>query len=141
MGNRSPEISISFSISGRDFDPNECTSAIGLAPTETWRQKRRHLQSRTDLANTAWIIASPWTERDSIDEAVLTMVEDILPYQQGVVEYSRKRGLSVVLNCSVRIWSDAPLYTLRLHTMKGLVALCAEFGLDIYDYRDRSENG
>lgn len=139
MENRGSQILVSFSISGRDFDTEQCSARVGRRPSETWQQERPHLKERRDLANTAWMVSSGWEEGDSLDEAVAKLLDEVWPYAERIRQYSLEQGLSLTLNCSVRVWSDAPQYTLSVDVMRKLVHLGAEFGLDIYDYREDSK--
>jgi hypothetical protein len=132
---RTPDILVSFSISGRDFDLDECSMRIGRKATRTWRQRHKHLQGRVDLANTSWAVETDWRPCESVDEAVSSLLEDVWPYRDTIIEYVTNHGLPTNLECSVRIWSDAPLYGLSVESMRKLVALNTEFSLGLYDYR------
>jgi hypothetical protein len=136
---RTPELLVAFSIKGRNFDLAECSARIGREATRTWIQRHEHMVQRRDIANTVWTIASAWTGGDSVDEAVGVLLDEIWPYRAAITGYVADRDLSANLECSVRIWSEAPLYSLSVETMRRLVALGAEFSLDLYDYREDAD--
>ena len=137
---RDPDISVTFSIHGGDFDPDDCSAKIGREPTEIWRQKRSDLAVRPDLAGLAWILATPWAPQDSVDEAVRALLDEIWGHRDEVLAYVQRHALSIVVECSVRIWSLDPLYNLTVETIQRLAHLGAEFALGLYDYREEDES-
>ena len=131
-----PRISTHFVISGRDFDPEKCSEALGLKPSTVWRQKLEHLKARSDLANTEWQIGLDKRPLYSLDEAVLEVLGLIWPARKRIRAFLFESNLNVTLVCSVSINADRPEYCLSPTTLGRLAVLHCEFCLDIFDYSD-----
>ena len=131
-----PHLSTHFIISGRDFDPEKCSEALGLRPSNIWRQRLEHLRARDDLADTEWQIGFDKRQLYSLDEAVLEVLELIWPARDRIRAFLSGSDLKATLTCSVTIQVDRPEYCLSPTAMKKLTALHCEFCLDIFDYSD-----
>ena len=131
-----PKISISFVISGRDFDPNICSVALGLQPSNVWRQQREHLKDRIDLPNVEWQLGFDGRALYSLDEAAAEVVDLIWPARERIRAFISQSGLRATLACSVRIDADRPEYCLSSEVMRKLGWLDCKFCLDIFDYSD-----
>jgi len=87
------EILAELWISGRNWDPNECTASIGLGPTRTW-QGKPFLRARVDLDTDAWVMGAPKRESYSIDEVVREVVDRYITYasiRQGARHLGQRR--------------------------------------------------
>ncbi len=131
-----PSLSTHFVISGRDFDPDQCSEALGLKPSNVWRQKLEHLRARDDLANTEWQIGFNKRPLYSVNEAVIEVLDLIWLARDRIRVFISESDLKAALVCSVTIQADRPEYCLSPVAMEKLAALNCEFCLDIYDYSD-----
>ena len=134
------EISTFVGVSGRGFDVDECTRAIGREPTEIWRQKRPHLRERVDLPDTEWMVGFQWRPFDAVDDAVRETISQIWDARSRFVAFAEAHHLSRFLVCSVRIWRERPLYNLTAQSLRQLGELGVEFSLDIYDYSEDDDD-
>jgi hypothetical protein len=108
----SPTISTYFYIAGWDLDPAACTSAIGLEPSEIWRQKREELKRRDDLPSVSWNIGHERRESHSVSEAVDTVLDLVWPARDRVKAFVLGKGLEVGVACTGTIQRDRPVYDL-----------------------------
>lgn len=129
-----PELKTYFCISGWDFDPAMVTSAIGLEPSEVWKQKHAHLLHRKDIPNTCWSLGRGEQQNYSVSEAVDEVLDLIWPKRAEIKKFVMNDSFDVGIDCSVTIWEDRPVYDLSAKVIKRLADLGCEFGLDIYDY-------
>lgn len=134
--NSAPKISVSFVISGRDFDPDACSAALGLQPSNIWRQQREHLKNVLALPNVEWQLGFEGKEFYSLDEATSEVVALIWPTREQVRTFVSQNGLRATLACSVRIDADRPEYCLSSDVMSKLGWLDCKFCLDIFDYSE-----
>lgn len=130
-----------LTVSGRDFDLEECTRFIGLFPTRTWQQAHAHLTKRIDLPNTEWSIGIEKGEFDSLSDAVNAVIGMVWEKRSRVRDYAERHGLEISFICNVTIWNDAPEYSLSADDIQRLGSLGANFGLDIFDYRSQEDDG
>lgn len=131
-----PKISVSFVISGRDFDPDTCSAALGLQPSNIWKQQREHLGKVLDLPNVEWQLGFDGKKLYSLDEAAAEVVGLIWPARERIRTFISQNELRATLACSVRIDVDRPEYCLSSDVMSKLGWLDCKFCLDIFDYSD-----
>ena len=129
-----PKLKTYFYISGWDFDPAMVTLAIGLEPSEVWKQKHKHLLHRKDIPNTCWSLGIGKQRNYSVSEAVDEVLDLIWPKRAEIKKFVMNDSVNVGIDCSVTIWEDRPVYDLSAKVIKRLADLGCEFGLDIYDY-------
>jgi len=129
-------MAVYLTLSGRDFDPDECTRAIGLEPTKIWQQRHEHLRARTDLDNVNWSVGIDEATGGTVSSAVDELLDRVWANRDAIVAHARSRGLRITLSCAVRIHTDAPEYLLAADTIGRVAELGAEFVLDIFDYRE-----
>ncbi len=131
-------LAVFLTLAGRDFDPDECTRVIGLAPTRIWRQRHEHLQARVDLDNVNWSVGTDEASHDVVSDAVDEVLDRVWSHREAIVRHAQQHGLRITLSCAVRIHTDAPEYSLAPRTIQRLAELGAEFVLDVFDYREEA---
>lgn len=129
-----PTMSAHFFLSGRDFDVDEVTKVIGIAPTETWRQSRRELVARRDLPTQCWKFGYKNRPCESVDDIVSEVLGAIWPNRVRLLEYLENTPLDCGVECAVSIYGERPIYELLSETVKKIADLDCRFILDIYDY-------
>jgi lambda repressor-like predicted transcriptional regulator len=129
-------MAVYLTLAGRDFDPDECTRAIGLEPTKIWRQRHEHLRARTDLDNVNWSVGIDQATSGAVSGAVNELLDRVWDHREAIVAHAAARGLRITLSCAVRIHVDAPEYLLSADTIRRVAGLGAELVLDIFDYRE-----
>jgi len=129
-------IGVFLTLGGRDFDPEECTRVVGLLPAKVWAQRYEHLRGRVDLDNVNWSVGFEEKEYDGISDAVDEVLERVWPYRDKLVTYAEQHGLRITVNCNVRIYAEAPEYSLSASTVQRLAELKAGVLMDIFDYRE-----
>ena len=129
-----PLISCHFVISGRDFDPKECTEELGLEPAEVWKQNRPDL-ARVAVLNTAeWSVGLAKRPADTIEEVISAVTEQVWEARSRIKEFVQRRHLAATLVCSVTIVNYPPKYALSRELLAKLGQLGCAFALNIYDY-------
>ncbi len=131
-----PKITATFSIIGRDFDADECTSAIGLEPSEIWRQKIPELQHRIDLPNVNWNIIRESKTLYSVSDVVDQVIDAVWSQRDRIEDYVRGKPLEVWIGCTVTIFRDRPVYDLSAATIRRMADMKCGFMLDVFDYSD-----
>ncbi len=134
-----PELTTYFYIAGWDFDPAICTLAIGLDPSEIWKQEHKHLLGQKDIPNISWNLCRKKQRSYSVSEAVDEVLDLIWHKREEVIRFSMNSNFNVGVTCSVTIHEDRPTYDLSLTTIKRMAGLGCEFSLDIFDYSSDDE--
>jgi lambda repressor-like predicted transcriptional regulator len=129
-------LGVFVTLAGRDFDPDECTRAIGLEPSAVWKQRHEHLQSRLDLDSINWSVGFDEKACDTLSDAVDEVLDRVWPHREAMVRHAAERGLRITVTCTVRIHAAAPEYSLSPRTIERLAELKAGFLMDIFDHRD-----
>lgn len=131
-----PRITAIFSIAGRDFDTDECTSAIGLEPSEIWRQKIPELRQRMDLPNVNWSIRRESKTLYSVSDVVDQVIDAVWSHRDRIEDYVRGKPLEVVITCTVTMFHDRPVLDLSAATIRRMADMKCGFTLDVIDYSD-----
>ena len=129
-----PRLTTYLYIAGRDFEPEICTSTLGIDPTQIWRQKLKHLEHRIDLPNISWRLGRSKRPLYSVSEAVEEVLDLVWPAREKLKMFIESHDFEVGIECSVTIFDDRPVYELLPHTIQRLAVIGCRFGLDIIDY-------
>jgi len=133
---RAPKIRASFCVVGRNWDPHECTEAIGIQPTKIWHQQRPALRKRRDLNTEEWVLVWEKQELYDTDEAVQGVLNMIYPARDRLRAFLQANGLRCTVVCTVFIrgdpTADRPVYELSSQTIERLATLGAGFVLEVY---------
>ena len=131
-----PRITAIFSIAGRDFDSGECTLAIGLEPSEIWRQKIPELRQRADLPNVNWNIIRESKDLHSINDVVHQVIDAVWSHRDRIEDYVRNKPLEVVIACTVTVFDERPELDLSAATIRRMADMKCGFCLDVIDYSE-----
>lgn len=129
----------SFTIAGRDFDPEACTEKLACEPTRVWTQKRAALRNRRDLPNASWAVQEPWFDCDLLDTAARKVLDRVWPHQQAIIEFCSEHDATATIEIGVRVVEDGPEYTLSAATIEQMAALGAALGISIYSEAEEAE--
>lgn len=116
-----------------DFDPDEVTSRIGLAPTQTWRRgdpraPGSSLVHGTDL----WAFGTEEEIGFDLPRHVEHVLLGVSPFVTELSVLRGRLGLTASLNCVVWIGRPTPTFSFPQETLDRISALGA--GLDIDSY-------
>jgi hypothetical protein len=116
-------------IFGRDLDPDEVTSRLGLTPTRVLRAG--HPRPRTSIVEKEglWELKSDLPEDRDLAEHVASVLGKVVPLTHLVREMSGQ--YTVLLACIVHAPSEPPL-ALSRDAVGQLAALGAEVDFDLY---------
>ena len=132
-----PSISATFSLAGRDFDPDECTRTLGITPTKIWRPRRPDLLVQAGLNTLAWYVEQAPTPLYSTDDAVRPVLDIVYPRRVQIREFARDHQLTTAVVCAIKSWGRRAVLELLPDTVSRLSELGASFSIDLYDYSDR----
>lgn len=133
-----PTIEVSLVISGARFDTDECSDQVGLHSTRTWKPRRRLVKQGVLADAQEWHFGIRNQIHASIDDSLSKLFEIVFPHREAVIRYVRYRGLEISLVCNVTIHKERALLQLSRENLAKLVALEADFLLDVFDYSDTS---
>jgi hypothetical protein len=125
MGTK-PQISADLIVVGpaqMDFD--ECSIAVGLTPTRTWRSKV------TTLPIAEWGIGFNKREYDSIELALSELLDMVANHKERIKQFAASKNYAVMVVCAVTVWENPPLYEISPPLIKTLAELEAKFILHI----------
>lgn len=128
-------VECTFSLSGRDVDPDECLGEVGIEEMTVWRPRSEHLRRGTSLPNVALNFSVGPASFETLDDAVRLILARVEPVTDRIVACAAKHGLKASVICLVRVYTDRPLYELSPESMRGMAALGAEFSMDLIDLR------
>ena len=131
-----PLLTTDFCISGWDFDPAICTTALGMEPSQVWRQTNKYILGQTRLPNICWSVGFTKRPLYSVSEAVDEVLDVIWSKRESIKQFSISEEFQVSIVCNVTIEDDRPVYDLSLKTIQCLAELGCDFCLDIFDYSD-----
>jgi hypothetical protein len=131
-----PTIECVFSLAGKNFDPADVSKELGIACTNSWRQKRPWLLSREDLPHAAWELGVGPEPCLNLDDALTKLFDSIRDLTDGIREVAQRRRLKPSVVCIIRITLAVPAYVISSRSIAILSALGAELSLDIADLRE-----
>lgn len=127
----SPLITTAFIISGEMFDPESCTLAIGLQPSEVCVKGAHREGGRPPVATSSWSIHFRRQRLDSIEDGIKNVLDVIWPHRTKIQAFVTSLGLKATFTSNVIVTEERPLYCLSAETMRKMSALDAEFCMDI----------
>jgi hypothetical protein len=125
MGTK-PQISADLIVVGpvqMDFD--ECSTAVGLTPTRTWRSKV------ITLPIAEWGVGFDKQEYGSIDLALSELLDMVANHKERIRQFAALESYAVMVVCAVTVWEEPPLYEISPSHIRTLAELEAKFILHI----------
>ena len=132
------QLSAFMTISGFNWDPNDCTRTIGLEPSEIRRRPERMVRDGKRLI--AWSIGFRRKEFDDTNDALSELMSMVWGHREEIKSFVRNQELEISFECNVTIWKNRPLYCLGPEVLGKLAWFECEFVLDIFDYSEDGEN-
>ena len=132
-------ILVSFFVSGGEWDPDECTRALSLSPTDVRRRGQPGRISRLPARDSEWVMDSPWRDCDSVDDVIRELLDAVWPARDAVVAFCRAKGARAGVVVAVEVLEARPIYEIGRATIERLAFLGAEVSFDIYDLTPHAE--
>ena len=130
-----PRITSSFSISGPDFDPADCTLATGIEPSvAALKGQKRRPKSRFKLLTSVWEVSAIKEESGSIDDGMVEVLDYLWPKKESLKAYLRRSKWSARFSTSLTVFDKRPLYVLGPETLSRMSYFGVDYTLDIHDY-------
>lgn len=129
-----PRISSLMVISGHDFAFEQCSRAIGLEPTETWR-KEIDLPAAPEAE---WRVGFRKLRVSDLDDAMSVLLNRVWPRRSEIMRFASDNGLKVSFGCNVTIQDTPPRYRLSVETLRKIAEFQSDILLDVFDYSDRA---
>jgi hypothetical protein len=123
-------------VTGGSWDPEDCTTALGIRPTRTFRRGTSLRLRGHPAPDGVWFIDTEWTEVVSTDDAVARLVSQVWGSRSAIQQFCRKNNATIDVEVTVEIYDERPIFELTSGTMARLLRLGANFGIDIFDYRE-----
>ena len=125
-------IKVNFIITGK-FIPSEITCALGVKPTDTWRQGDVYKDTLVTFKHDGWELYSDEIESLDLNGEILKIINLIYPYSFQLKEITKRLNLDIEVACE--IWVEDyqyPTIYFEREVLSKLVDLNAEFGISIY---------
>jgi hypothetical protein len=122
-----------------DFDPEEVTSIIGVAPTEFWHKGDINPVSHHERKFSRWSLYSSLDPAQPIVEHIRDVLKQLAPYVDRVnaVPTTIERGMQTV----AYFHSDTPWFHFDEDVVAGCAAMNLSIDCDFYTlYSDRRED-
>jgi hypothetical protein len=127
-----PKIKVAFCVSG-EFDPDELTRILSIAPTEVRRRGERTPLGRTQVRTTSWCFEEVRYGDLCIEDSVNAMLDVLWRRRDDISIFCAEWAVSLVLVVTISFYQEKPACSLGPSTMRRISDLGATFGLDIYD--------
>lgn len=136
LDQETPQISVSLVLGSDDLDPDACSEAIGISPTEVWRQKHKSFLNVDTVPNVQWIISTDKIMSYSIDEPLSQLLDLVYVREEEIRRYVADTAVKCVVTCNVTFKGDRPLYEISNRNLERIGRLGASFQMDIFDYSE-----
>jgi hypothetical protein len=130
----STRIRVDVTIFGSPLDHDEVTTALGLAPTATWRKGDLVPQTILTCELDGWQVSSGYRASLDLGALVREVITPFLARKEAIARLRETRGADIEVECVIDIGrdSESPAFTLENDLLQGLVELGAELDVDIY---------
>jgi hypothetical protein len=122
-------ITVSFSIEGRDFDPDLLSEIAGCSPTEIWHPNPRFLavnprlfEDCPDWPKLGWIFELVRHPCWSIDDAIGEDLEPFRERREQIVYFAKQHGCSIHIRCQLFGDETVIVYMIETGTIDDLAA-------------------
>jgi Domain of unknown function (DUF4279) len=127
-----PEVSVSFTLTGADFDPDQISAILGINPTATWRLGDRVGQSAIHRRHNGWTLRIGPEFRFDWDQLLRQLLDDLDSVTDDLL-----KSLIVELRlypeivCVAYVYDATPSFHLNLSDLERIQRLSADVDLDI----------
>jgi hypothetical protein len=125
-----------FYISGGEWDPSACTTALALEPRKMRRRGEVSRPQGPPAPANEWTLESEWVDVDSTDEPVAHLLDRLWPIRSAVRGFVEANAASCGVVVVVEILRERPVFELTKASLTRLADLGAAFSFDIYDLRE-----
>ena len=134
-------IMASFAILGGEWDPDECTERLGIAPSSLRRRGYSSAPNRPAAKQPEWTLDTTWVDVDSTDDCLRPLLDLIWPHRDAILSFSCEKEARVLVLVVIEVLRERPVYEVSPQTVQRLADLGAELNFDIYDLRVASDGG
>jgi hypothetical protein len=134
-----PIITTGLSIGGHDFNPDELTSLLGIAPTQIWRQTREWIKACLPDTNTIeWRYEKRDQRESSLGEAIEAIFNVFWSKKEEIKAFMLENRLKMHVHC--RPFGDASVvvYSIEPDVMRKMTFFGASLSLRIYKHELQS---
>ena len=122
-------ITVSFSIEGRNFDPDLLSEVAGCSPTKIWHPNPRFLKANPRLfedypkwPKIGWIYELVKHPHWSIDDAIREVLAPFRAHREQIVAFARKHECSIHVRCQLFGDETVIVYMIETATVADLAA-------------------
>lgn len=121
------QITTTFTLGGREFDPDRFSLVAGRTPTEIWRAKALGVKDNPSFPQIEWNYFHAKQPRRSIDEAIRRILFDFEQQREQIVAFARSFNCS--LHLSLELHGDPTVIVYRIE--RDTVELLSAFGCSV----------
>lgn len=131
-----PQISAFMTITGFDWDAEECADGIGIEPFQILRQPAAMVRGKRWVK---FMVGFRRRHFDDTHDALLELMGMIWERREAIRSFVSAHDLELSFACNITIWKDRPLYRLGPEALEKLAWFEKDLVLDIFDYSEGSE--
>lgn len=129
-----PKFSVFINVGSTNWNPEECTRAVGLQPSQVWRQPDNMV--RGGQRRSEWSYGFEKRSFYVLDEALGALLDEVWDYREEIRRFGAQDGFDLAITCTVTISKDRPEYTVSARVLGKLAWFECELGLDVFDYSE-----
>ncbi len=137
MDKTNNEISVAFTLTDFDCDPEEITARVGITPTKTWRvgdfiNKKKTMKYEYN----GWKLHSKIEKNADLESHIISVLEQLKSGWESLVKISQSYYTEI--SCAIYIYSDTerPAIHFSKQIIQKIAELNAEIDVDIYILTD-----
>ena len=128
-----PRLKMTLWVAGPEGVSSQCTEAVGLEPSRTWRARP---ETPPEFEREAWLLELTTLDTYEVGVAVDLLLDHLKGHEDRLRQFAERSGIEVAVTCGVHIDNERGIYELKASTMARLASIGARFSMDIFDYRE-----
>jgi hypothetical protein len=130
-----------FILTGINFNPEEITSFLGIAPTKTWRLGDQIQTSLLTYKHDGWLLSTGEEESLDLNNQLRSVIDQLKPHFSKIKEVCARLNLEAEIGFAVYVENGE---TPALHFDKDIVQIAAdlnaEIDIDLYVFSSSEED-
>ena len=135
------EVTVSFTLTAVDLDPDEVTLMLRQQPTKAWRVGDAiHPNALVRYQQSGWRLASELPSSSTLEDHVRAVLDRLAPVSVAAMELGNRYDAEVT--CVMRIFgADRPPLHLPKDLVKRVAELNADVDIDLYVFLTSGDGG
>lgn len=134
MDKTNNEISVAFTLTDFDCDPEEITARVGITPTKTWIMGDFINKKKTiKYEYNGWKVHSKLDKEADLESHIISVLAQLKPGWQSLVKISQSYYTEI--SCAIYLYSDNQLPAIHFNQeiLQQIAELNAEIDIDLYN--------